>query len=302
MTEKRNILLFLIFTSMINTSKTDISEEKDDAVIIKNIVWPDYEKNVGAYYLVYSPYSIGYSKVTTYVHLPASVNTNGGKRNAFISCGVLGRTGFLDTGIMNSGSGWIPCYCLNKTLKAYPEYLGIEGVKIVGIEVEVTSSKIVIFSLSFRDSNLNILKSFSTEIDASSILEHDSNGNVKNRFYRFASLVNDIDKGVPDNQNDQTYMINGIFTNLCIVVNGKVEPWGISSDFVELGWIVSSKKLEFSYADDHESFSIKHYASLTSSSSSPSSSSSSFSSSSSSESIFLNLSFLQFIIILIYLI
>lgn len=270
--------LFIIIKTLTENKK----EDKDDVEIIKKEVWDGYERDVGAYYIIMSQYTSIYSKVTSYITLPASLNTNNGKRNAYISFGVRALNGFLDTGIMNSGKGWFPCYNYNGTMKTAQEYLGIEGVKKVGIELEVTSSKIVIFSLSFRDENLKILSSYSTEIEASSLF--DDKGAVKFRFYRFASLVNDKSKGVSDDQSDQTFMINGSFLNLCIVVNNKVESWGISNDYVELGWKVSTKKIEFDYADDHESFSIKHYPIST------------------MNSIYLNLYFLQLIFILLLLI
>ena len=64
---------------------------------------------------------------------------------------------------------------------------------------------------------------------------------------------------IPDDQNDQTYMINGIFTGLTIVVNGVGRSWGISSDHIDIAWKVFPQKIEFSHHNDHESFSIKHY-------------------------------------------
>ena len=82
-------LLYLFFL-IICAPNNIISQEFDDAEIIKKEVWPDYEKGTGAYYIAYSPYSTGYSIVTSYINLPTSLNTNNGKRNAFISFGVRG--------------------------------------------------------------------------------------------------------------------------------------------------------------------------------------------------------------------
>ena len=242
---------------MIITPNFIISQSYYDAETIKNGVWSGYETNHGAYYYAYSPYSTAYSKVTNYIYLPPSLNTNGGKRNAFISFGILGyNSAFIDMGIMNSGEGWKPVYCDNGNLQSFPEYIGIYNVKIVGIEIEVLSTRKVIFSLSFRDSQLNILKSFSIVLNANHIIEYE-NRKPKFRFYRFASLVN-LDT-IPDDQNDQTYMINGIFTGLTIVVNGVGRSWGISSDHIDIAWKVFPQKIEFSHHNDHESFSIKHY-------------------------------------------
>lgn len=256
MQKLRNAHSFLFFFMIVITPNFIISQSYSDAETIKNGVWSDYETNHGAYYYAYSPYSTAYSKVTSYIYLPPSLNTNGGNRNAFISFGILGYNGFIDMGIMNSGEGWKPVYCDNGSLQSFPEYAGISNVKIVGIEIEVLSTRKVVFSLSFRDSQLNILKSFSVVISAKHIIEYE-NGKPKFRFYRFASLVN-LDT-IPDDQNDQTYMINGIFTGLVIVVNGVGRSWGISSDYIEIAWKVSPQRIEFSHANDHESFSIKHY-------------------------------------------
>ena len=252
---KSSSSLFYLFFLIICAQNNIISQGIDDAEVIKKEVWPGYETGGGAYYIAYSPYRTGFSTVTSYISLPTSLNTNNGKRNAYISFGVLGISGFIDMGIMNDGAGWKPFYCLNKQFQSFPEYIGIKNVKIVGIEIEVLQSRNIIFSLSFRDSGLKILKSFRTVIDGRNILEYENN-KVKLRFYRFASLVNTY---YPDNQNDQTYMINGIFTNLVIVVNGAGYSWGIAGDYIETSWKVSTKRIEFGYADDHESFSIKHY-------------------------------------------
>ena len=97
------------------------------------------------------------------------------------------------------------------------------------------------------------------DIYYSHLYEKDEVGNPIFRIYRFASLVNDEGIGIPDYQNDQTYMINGIFTGLTIVVNGVGRSWGISSDHIDIAWKVFPQKIEFSHHNDHESFSIKHY-------------------------------------------
>ena len=187
--------------------------------------------------------------------MPYSLDTRGGKRNAYISLGVLGINGFIDLGIMNSGDGWKPYYNKNRNFLSFPQYTASSNVKIIGIEIDVTSNRRINFALSFRDINYNILNSFSIVLDASDILEYE-NGKVKNRFYRFASLVN---VSGYDNQNDHTYMINGTFSKLCIVVNNQVKEWGISSNYIDVAWLVSSRRIEFGYNADHESFSIRHY-------------------------------------------
>jgi len=244
--------IFIVALLIVFTYQEDII---DDAKVIKNRVWDGYEKNTGAHYYAYSPYKTGYSKVTTYIELPNDLNTNNGKRNAYISLGVLGLNGSIDLGIMNSGVGWLPYYYDIKTgdFKAFKDDIAPTGTKIIGIEIDVTITATAIFNISFRKSNLSILQSFSTKIDASHILVYE-NSKVKLRFYRFASLC----PVEADNQNDGTYMLGGKFTGLTIVNNDKAESWGISSDNIEVSWLVSSSRIRFSYQDDEDSFSINH--------------------------------------------
>jgi len=229
----------------------------DDAKVIKNRVWDGYETNTGAHYYVHSPYKTGYSKVTSYIQLPSGLNTNNGKRNAYISLGVLGLYGKIDIGIMNSGNGWLPYYNDIKRgeFKTLKDYIAPAGTKIIGIEIDVTNSRKIIFSLSFRKLDLSILKLLTppVKIDASHILVYE-NYKVRFRFFRFASLCPDG----RDNQNDRTYMLGGKFTGLTIVNNGKAESWGISSDNVEVAWLVSSRRINFNYEGNQESFSISH--------------------------------------------
>lgn len=255
---KLEIILFFLCQFIIsNPFKKNLLGETgvNDAVVIKNRDWDGYEKGAGAYYIAYSPYATGYSKVTSYIILPYSLDTRGGKRNAYISLGVLGINGFIDLGIMNSGDGWKPYYNKNGNFLSFPQYTASSNVKIIGIEIDVTSNRRINFAISFRDINYNILNSFSIVLDASDILEYE-NGKVKNRFYRFASLVN---VSGYDNQNDHTYMINGTFSKLCIVVNNQAKEWGISSNYIDVAWLVSSRRIEFGHNADHESFSIRHY-------------------------------------------
>ena len=256
MTKVRNLLFFLFFFVMLSPNNIIISQQIDDIAIIKNSAYTGYETGGGAYSYAYSPYMIGLSKATTYVHLPTAVNTNGGKRNAYISLGVGGAEGFIDLGLLNSGGGWFPCYNNNGTMKCFQDYTAGYEVKIIGIEVEIVSTRKVIFSISFRNSYLKILRSFSTNVDPKGVLVTENN-KVKAKFYRFASLANVSTQ--PDDHWDHTFMINGIFTGLTIVVNGRGRPWGIDSDYVDVAWMYSPSRMEFSHNNDHESFSIKNY-------------------------------------------
>ena len=83
-------------------------------------------------------------------------------------------------------------------------------------------------------------------------------------MYRFVSLVNNKDKGYPDDQEDGTAMIGGAFTKLELIVNNQGKRWGINGDYVEASWKVSPKKIEFKnytngIGEAFDDFSIKYY-------------------------------------------
>jgi len=177
----------------------------NDVIVIKKRFWDGYQTKAGAHYYAYSPYKTGYSKVTGDIILPYTLNT--GNRNAYISFGVLGINGIVDIGIMNGGNGWRPCYydVKNKDFHAFNEFAPSNTTRLV-IVIDVYQNRKIDFYISFRNDNFDILKSFETQIDASHILEYEKN-KVKNRFYRFASLV---PKGI-DDQNDGTYQFKSLF-------------------------------------------------------------------------------------------
>ena len=262
MAKSKNILLFELFLAIIITitiPKIIYSEEIDDVVVIKNKVEPNYKKGIGAYYIAYSPYSIGYDKITTWIDLP-SLNTNDGKRKAFISLGVEGKNGYIEMGIVNSGEGWSPYYSDNGYITVFNGYNKFPDTKFIEMNVEFFYDRKIIFNLTLRETYSRIIEYFSTEIYTAHILVYE-NEKVKSRLYRFASLVNDESNGVPDDQNDHTYMIDGKFIGLCLLINGSLlcTDWVIPSYIVEESWLVSSKRIEFSYEKDSEYFSIKHY-------------------------------------------
>ena len=225
----------------------------DDVIVIKKRFWDGYQTKAGAHYYAYSPYKTGYSKVKGDIILPYTLNT--GNRNAYISFGVLGINGIVDIGIMNGGNGWRPCYydVKNKDFHAFNEFAPSNTTRVV-IVIDVYQNRKIDFYISFRNDNFDILKSFETQIDASHILEYEKN-KVKNRFYRFASLV---PKGI-DDQNDGTYMIGGKFNNLIIINNNKEENWGIGYNNIDVAWKVSSNRIDFDYYNNDEYFDIKHY-------------------------------------------
>ena len=225
-----------------------------DVVVAGNWFLEGYEINHGAHYYAYSPYITGYTKITGNIELPNSLHTSKGKRNAYISFGVVGLYGSIDMGIMNSGEGWKPFYfdVKNKKFFSFKDFTVKDAINVV-IQIDVSPNRKALFSLQFKGENSCLLKYFLTEVDASHILVYE-NSKVKNRFYRFASLV-PVGK---DNQNDGTYMIDGKFKDLKIVKDNEEQNWGIDSDNIDVSWLVSSRRITFKHKNDNENFSIIH--------------------------------------------
>ena len=232
-----------------------VSSKDNDAVVLKNRVWDGYQTNIGAHYYAYSPYSTEYSIVTTYIKLPNQLYIMKGKRIAYISLGVLGLYGAIELGIANTGNGWYPYYYDNNTTKSqtYTNFNVPLMTKIIAIQIEVNSRRIIIFSLSCRTSSLQIINSFQVKISATHLLVYENN-KVKFRFFRFVKLS---PTGV-DNQNDGTFMIGGQFTELTIIKNGFGRDWGLNTDDIDVAWKVSSQKIQISYDDRTDIFDIKH--------------------------------------------
>lgn len=249
---KANFIHFLILISIFLIV---FGDDKDDVVVLKNRAWEGYQTNIGAHYYAYSPYTTEYSIVTSFIKLPNKINTNGGNRKAYISLGVLGLHGSIELGIVNSGKGWCP-YSYDPNKKNFQEYKGYfapSGTEIVGIQLEVTTNRVVIFSLTFRKSSLEVINLCQFKINASHILVYENN-KVKFRFFRFAKM---LPTGL-DDQNDGTYMIGGQFTELTIVKNDIGLSWGIDSDDIDVAWQVSHKRIQFSYDDKTDRFDIRH--------------------------------------------
>ena len=226
---------------------------------MKGEILYDYKKGSGAYYIAYSPFRDDYNRITSYVRLPF-VETNDGKRDAFISFGIQGQYGYIDMGIMNSGKGWKPYYNDNGDLISFDDDIAKKEVKIMGLEIQVESKKKVFFAVSYRDIDGNKLRDTKwIHIPCSHIFEGNLEDKPNLRFYRFVSLVNNKDKGIPDNQKDKTALIDGTFGDLVIMVDNLGKKWGIDLHYVEASWKVSPKKIELTKRDDYDNFSIKYY-------------------------------------------
>ena len=255
-----NNILFLIILIITKIQVGNNSEDIYETEIIKNKILYDYKKGSGAYYIAYSPFRDDYTRVTSYVRLPTFVETNDGKRDGFISFGIQGQYGYIDMGIMNSGKGWKPYYNDNGDLISFDDDIAKKEVKIMGLEIQVESKKKVFFAVSYRDIDGNELRDTKwIHIPCSHIFEGNLEDKPNLRFYRFVSLVNNKDKGVPDNQKDKTALIDGTFGDLVIMVDNLGKKWGIDLHYVEASWKVSPKKIELTKRDDYDNFSIKYY-------------------------------------------
>ena len=136
--------------------------------------------------------------------LPDSINTNYGRRNAYINFGILGINEGINIGLFYSGKGgWRPLHYFHKTHKMVccNDYHSDEKTDYIEIIIEVTQDRKILATFNLKNSTLFAIKSLNFEIDASDILEYE-NGNVKFRFFRFVSLV-PIEK---DNQNDGNFI------------------------------------------------------------------------------------------------
>lgn len=257
MINSKNIII-LILVIIIKIKEGLTSEDIYQTEIIKNKILDGCEKGKKAYYIAYSPYMTGINYFAFYIYLPTSLNTNEGKRKAFIAGGILGKYGYLDMGITNSGDGWKPYYNDNGDIIISDEYISNENVKIVGVVLEIFSKNKLQVNFSFREIDNSVLKYVHIQIYYSHLFEKDEEGNPIFRIYRFASLVNDEDNGIPDYQNDQTYMIDGRFITPVLYLNSIEHEWKIGGKFIEACWKTSSKRVEFSYTDEDETFSIRY--------------------------------------------
>ena len=254
-----NNILFLIILIITKIQVGNNSEDIYETEIMKGEILYDYKKGSGAYYIAYSPFRDDYNCITSYVRLPF-VETNDGKRDAFISFGIQGQYGYIDMGIMNSGKGWKPYYNDNGDLISFDDDIAKKEVKIMGLEIQVESKKKVFFAVSYRDIDGNELRDTKwIHIPCSHIFEGNLEDKPNLRFYRFVSLVNNKDKGVPDNQKDKTALIDGTFSGLVIMVDNLGKKWGIDLHYVEASRKVSPKKIELTKGDDYDNFSIKYY-------------------------------------------
>ena len=262
------VIFYLIFLNKDPIDSEDYNDSKDskdsnenedifdDPIILKNEIFDEYETKKGAHYFAYSPYSTEYSEVKGLIKLPDSINTNYGKRNAYISFGIRGFNDSLNVGLINGGGGgWTPFYYFHKSEKmfCYHNYTSNEETYFIEIKIEVTQKRQLLAYFAFKNSTLYIINTLKFEIDVSDFIEYERS-KVKLRFFRFASLV----PKEKDDQNDGTFVNNGKFSELSIVKNNKTESWGISGNNIEASWKISSKRIQVDFKKSIEKFSIFH--------------------------------------------
>ena len=62
----------------------------------------------GGYYYAFTDECSEYSKISALIQLPDSIETNFGKRNAYIVLGVESKKNKINIGLINNGTGWRP--------------------------------------------------------------------------------------------------------------------------------------------------------------------------------------------------
>ena len=258
--KNRYNILFLIILISTKIQACNNSEDIYETEIIKNKILYENKKGSGAYYIAYSPFRDDYTRVTSHVRLPTKIETNNGKRTGFISFGIQGQYGYIDMGIMNSGNGWKPYYNDNGEIKSYDDRTANEDVKIITLDICEIKKKKIVFAVKFRDSDGNEMSdTFWHHIYSSHIFEGNEEDRPNLRLYRFVSLVNNKDKGYPDDQKDGTALINGTFSEIKVVVGRHQYNWGINEAYIEASWKVSPKKIEINSYALEDNFSIKYY-------------------------------------------
>lgn len=216
----------------------------------------------GGYYYAFTDECSENSKISGLIQLPDSINTNNGKRNAYIVLGVESKKNKINIGLINSGTGWRPFKerLIKKDMKVFNEYNN-KNNKFIKIEVEVKKERQSIYqivgSFIFYDSNKNQLDHKNITLDASEDLEYEGN-KAKFSFFRCMSLV--PLETVKDDIGDGTYISNGKISELYITKNNRAEPWGIDSNNIKYYYKVHPETVKVIADDFGETFSITHNA------------------------------------------
>ena len=139
-------------------------------------------------------------------------------------------------------------------MKVFDKYNNKEN-KYIKIEIMVTKERKIVIWFTFYNSNKCYLRKLNFNLDASDNLEYEGN-KVKVAFYRCMSLV--PLETVKDDKNDGTYINNGKISELKLIKNNNVEPWGIKSDNIKYFFTVHPENVKLDFQDSEETFSIIH--------------------------------------------
>ena len=238
------------------------------------------EYNHGAHYYAFSPtlstsvYTEAFANIvlpTSFQNIPVGGTAQYARRNGFISLGIYGTTAAnheygVDLGIINTGNGWRPFYydVASKEQGATDYSQDFTNYTAGGT---ATNAIIVVKPLGATSVGLYVRFVNSA---GSTLLTFDQTLSVNYRsswfkYYRFASLVQDLPKTADDVRTDSTYMLGGKFTNLGLynTYQAAYKPWGLYSTSPELisdFWIMYYPKCNVTYTNNSDSFSIDHWA------------------------------------------
>ncbi len=245
----------------------------------------DGEEGHGAHYYALSPtlniaiYSEVFANIVLppndqyhWKNIPEPGTAEYERRNGYISMGINGiKNGDnygVDLGIVNLGQGWMPYYydVASRDYTDYSEnfddYIVDSSATHAIIVVKPFDSSHVGMYVQFKDTNGNDV---GDPFDREDIPVNSRSS--WNRFYRFASFVQDEEKTDPDVRTDSTFMLGGSFTNLGIYneTTSSYYPWGINTTSpaanIEKAWIMYFPKCQVSnITNTGESFSIDHWA------------------------------------------
>ncbi len=232
------------------------------------------EEGHGAHYYAFSDdlYTTTYSEAfanivlpTTFQNIPSDGSAQYSRRNGFISLGIYGSGNGVDLGIVNKGNGWMPCYY---DTKAYDIYGNHYGAEFSSYMANSSATNAIIVAKPINSSTVGLYVQF-LDANGNQVVEFSRNNlpvvsRTWSKYYRFASLVQDLPQTAPDDRTDGTYMLGGSFTNLALynTTASSYYPWGIwttsPATLIHDAWIMYYPKCQVSTTNNSDSFSIDH--------------------------------------------
>lgn len=214
------------------------------------------ETSAGSHYYAFSEQSSTYTEAFVNIVLPTSFD-NKGRRNGYISLGVMGTNYGIDIGLKNDGTGWRP-YSWDRNLawEEYTDYMAPATATNAIMGVRPTGTDSVLVYIQFKNaSNVNVGNEFSKTIKTGAGFQKSGDRYIC-RFYRFASLVPKL--GMTDNRYDGSYMRGGKFTNCQLYDGSKYHCWGITSTPMVDVWKVYPNQIALTWTQYNDIFNINH--------------------------------------------